>query len=80
MVGALAINLVEESLTFFSRYLHKDVVTRINRIGRYDEGNLCDVDSIDYFSSIGHPLRGKQRKTIFLGLKIKISSSLIPPI
>ena len=51
--------LAEDALTFCLRYLHKDVVTRLNRIRRNDEGNFCDVDSVDYFSSFGHPLGGK---------------------
>jgi len=39
--------LAEEALTFCSTYLHKDVATRLNRIGRNDEVNFCDVDSVD---------------------------------
>ncbi|XP_020204521.2 uncharacterized protein LOC109789889 [Cajanus cajan] len=53
--------LAEEALTLCSRYLHKNVETRLNRKNRnYDNSDLCEVDAADYFTSIGCPLGGKK--------------------
>jgi hypothetical protein len=58
--------LAEEALTFCSRYLHKNVETRLNRSSRnYDNSDSCEVVSNDYFSSIGRPLGGKQNGKLF---------------
>ena len=59
--------LAEEALTFYSRYLHGGVQTRTNREGRnYDHNDLCEVDEIDYFSSLGRPIVGKVTVNLFL--------------
>ncbi|XP_004514854.1 uncharacterized protein [Cicer arietinum] len=58
--------LAEEALTLWSRYLHKSVNTRLNRMSRnYDNNDSCEVDSNDYFSSIGRHLGGKQNDKLF---------------
>jgi len=52
--------LTEKALTFFSRYLHAGVETRLNRERHnYDHNGLCEADAIDYFSNLGCPIRGK---------------------
>jgi len=56
----------EEALTYFSRYVHKNVETRLNRTCRnYDNNDSCEVVSNDFFSSIGRPLGGKQNGKSF---------------
>jgi len=64
--GSIAeVYLAEEALNFCSRYLHGGVQTRINREGRnYDHNDLCEVDEIDYFSTLGHPIGGKSNETV----------------
>jgi len=52
--------LVEEALTFCSRYLHAGLETRLNKKGQnYDHNDLYELDAIDYFSNLGHPIGGK---------------------
>jgi len=49
--------LAEEALTFCSRYLHGGVETRLNRERHnYDQNDVCEIDAIDYFSSLGRPI------------------------
>jgi len=58
--------LAEEALTLCSRYMHKDIDTRLNRKRRNYEGNdLCDVDVCDYFSNRGSALGGKKKGKLF---------------
>jgi len=64
--------LVEEALTFCSRYLHEGVETRLNREGRnYNYNDLCEVDSSDYFSTLGRPIGKKNGKPFSLDLSSK---------
>ena len=60
--GSIAEGYVaEEAITLSSRYMPTNVDTRSNRKNRnYDNSDLLEVDEIDYFSSIGRPLGGKQ--------------------
>jgi len=52
--------LIEEALTFCSRYSHGGVETRLNREGRnYDHNDVCEIYAIDYFSSLSRPIGGK---------------------
>ncbi|XP_058726059.1 uncharacterized protein LOC131597373 [Vicia villosa] len=51
--------LAEEAITFFSRYLHSNVDTRLNRKSRsYDVTDSLETDLDDYFTTVGRPFGG----------------------
>ena len=57
--------LVEEFLTFCSRYLHDGVQTRLNRMSQNnDECNSSEVQDSNIFPKKGQPIGGKNG-TIF---------------
>ena len=54
--------LVEEYLTFCSRYLNPNVETRLSRMARnYDNCDINESRAASYFTCLGHPISGKNK-------------------
>ena len=67
--------LVEECLTFCSRYLHDGVQTRLNRMSRNnDECYSSEVPDSNIFSKKGQPIGGKNGTIFYLDDKSRAQS------
>ena len=71
--------LVEECLVFCSNYLQANVHTRLNRVTRNGDSDMCDPlvcdplegDLPSFFSSMGRPIGGNQGKLFSLDTNSK---------